>query len=96
MPERSSKRSDRYGTGGRGPTKDKFAWGDMSDPAIGEMVAAVLSIGDACLFGVTRDGSAVRLILMSGDDRESEYFGDAESLLDFARHVASHIRENHS
>lgn len=96
MPARSSTRQDRYGTGNRRQDSAKFAWSEMSDPAIGEMIASVLSLGDACLFGVTRDGSAVRLILMSGDDRESEYFGDAESLLDFARHVASHIRENHT
>jgi hypothetical protein len=96
VAKRSSAGTNRYGTNGRADKAPKFDWEDLSTPEIGELVAAVLSIGDACLFGVTRDGSAVRVILMSGDDRESEYFGNAADLIDYARGVASHVRETYT
>lgn len=97
MPSKtSSGQGDRYGRRGSGDNREKFSWSDLSTPEIGELVAAVLGIGDAVLFGVTRDGSAVRVILMSGDERESEYCGSADDLIAFAKSVSQHIADVHS
>jgi hypothetical protein len=55
---------------------------------MGDLVKAVLHEGDAVLFGVTRDGGSIRVILMSGDDKSSKYFTSAEELAVFCKDIS--------
>lgn len=76
----------------RGETRPEATWYLQADhEAIGAMVAQVLATGDAVLFGITRDKTAVRVILMSGDEKTSEYLSTAEELTDYCQRVAQHI-----
>jgi hypothetical protein len=63
---------------------------------LGELVQAVLSVGDAILYGVTKDGGAVRVILMSGTEKTSLYFTSSEALDAFCKQVAVDLRKHHS
>lgn len=59
---------------------------------LGELVIEVVAIGDAVLIGQTRDGTAVRIILMSGDEKTSEYLATAPDVDDFCKRVSEHLR----
>ena len=69
---------------------------DSNPELIGELVQAVLGIGDAVLFGVTRDGGSVRVILMSGDEKVSKYLQTGPDLDAFCKSVATHLRETYT
>ena len=90
------KSTDRYGLTKNGRSKEPFEFAQLSTEELGEFIAAVLSMGDAVLFGVTQDESAVRVMLMSGDERVSEYFGTPNALIAWTRGISQHIANNHS
>jgi hypothetical protein len=90
MPSRPSSRYGNLGTPGK---KGKNPAADANPELIGELVQAVLSVGDAVLFGVTRDGGAVRTILMSGDEKTSVYHATGEELDAFAKQLAIDLRK---
>lgn len=91
MPQR---RNSRYGHLGAGDNGDHRTLDDADPEAIGDLVRAVLTAGDAVLFGVTKDAGSVRVILMSGDEKTSQYLNSAEKLNAFCRTVTQHVREN--
>ena len=68
---------------------------DGVDPTVlGEFVLAVVGQGDACLFSATRDGGSIRVVLMSGEEKEPpEYLGGA-TLNSYCESVTQHIRKN--
>jgi hypothetical protein len=69
---------------------------EINPELVGELVQQVLNVGDALLFGVTRDGGSIRVILMSGDEKVSHYLSDARSFDDFAKRVTQHLRDTYS
>jgi hypothetical protein len=75
---------------------DKSILAKATPELIGELVTSVLGVGDAVLFGVTRDGGSVRVILMSGDEKSSQYFSDPGELDDFCKRVSQHVRDTFS
>lgn len=84
-------KNGRYGHLSTKATEVKTWWNDADESAIGDCVKKVLDAGDAILFGRTRDGGAVRIILMSGDEKASEYVTSAEQLTTYVGLVTSHI-----
>lgn len=92
-----AKRSgSRYGNLGGDDRSGGNPAAEASPELIGELVAAVVSIGDAILFGATRDGGAIRVVLMSGEERESVYADTGEKLDTLCRTVRDHITNNHT
>jgi hypothetical protein len=81
----------RYASIGDGDGSGKLAIDAIESERLGDMVKAVLGIGDAVLFGITRDGGSVRIILMSGDEKQSEYLASAPEVTAFCRTVKDHI-----
>lgn len=83
------------------PSKSKYA-GLVSDnnksrthenlnpdeTALGALARAILRTGGAVLFATTRDGSAVRVILFDGDNKDSHYFGTDDELEQFCTAMA--------
>jgi hypothetical protein len=58
---------------------------------IGDMVKAVIGAGDAVLIAATKDGGAVRITLMSGDEKQTTYLATAELVDEFAQGVTQHV-----
>jgi hypothetical protein len=90
MPSRTQSRYGAYGESGK---KAQNPATEANPELIGELVQAVLAVGDAVLFGITRDGGAVRTILMSGDDKTSVYHASGAELDAFAKQVAIDLRK---
>lgn len=92
MPAKST--GNRYASLSTGATPNKSLLDDIDPDQLGEMIVNVLRAGDAVLFGVTRDGTAIRVMLMSGGDKSSEYFGEADKLHQFCKRVGDHIQKH--
>lgn len=87
-------RSGRYAGIGKADSSESDTIVAASPELLGELVQSVLRVGDAVLFGVTKDGGSVRVILMSGDEKTSEYLSSADDLDTFCRKVSQHITDN--
>lgn len=85
------KRSGRYSGIGKSNDSESRVLDECTPELLGDLAVAVLRAGDAILFGVTRDGGSVRVILMSGDEKTSEYLSSGAELDAFARNVRDHI-----
>ncbi len=81
----------RYSSIGDSNGSGKLAIDAIGSENIGDMVKAVLQVGDAVLFGITRDGGSVRVILMSGDEKQSEYLASSVEMDTFCKRVWEHI-----
>ena len=86
-------KKSRYGHLSDGVPTEGGILKDVNPELLGEMITAVLSVGDAVLCGITRDGGSVRIILMSGDEKTSTYLKSAAEVDDYCKRVASHVRE---
>lgn len=89
-------RRKRYADFTDGSSDEKSFLADITPELLGELVVAVLNVGDAVLFGVTRNGGAVRVILMSGDEKSSTYLNSATDVDAFAKRVTQHLRETYT
>ena len=90
----------KQGNGGAGrysrlgvakPAVDKATWEDSDPDKLWKTIIAATNAGDALTFAKTRDGGAVVLVIMSGDDRQKHYAtGETElnTLLDEIRAIA--------
>lgn len=88
------------------PSRSKYAGlgssnGSKADPTegvdptiLGEFVLAIVGQGDACLFSATRDGGSIRVVLMSGDDKEPPEYLGGDALNNYCRTVTQHIAKN--
>lgn len=55
-------------------------WSIVDAIVLASAVAAVVSAGDALLFGRTQNGRAVTLTVCSGKRNKTEYFGDVDEV----------------
>lgn len=73
--------SSRYASlGGDKPSAEKATWEDAEAESLWRTIVAVTDAGDAVTLGRTRDGGAVSLVILSGDDRIREYAHGAEEI----------------
>lgn len=85
------KRTGRYAGIGKSNDGENRILDECTPELLGDLVVAMLRAGDAILFGITRDGGSVRVILMSGDEKTSEYLSTGTELDTFAKNVKDHI-----
>lgn len=67
------------------PAHDSLEWVLVSPRKIMTLLAYAQACGDACMFGQTRDGSALIITVYSGQERHPYYAGgvpDMEAILD--------------
>lgn len=78
-PERNN--SSRYARiGSNQPRNDLATWEDAAQEALWRTVLAVTNAGDAITFGRTRDGGAVSVVILSGDERIRKYARGEEEI----------------
>jgi hypothetical protein len=65
----------------------------LDSHVMGELTIQVLKAGDAILWGMTKDGGALRVILMEGDTKVSHYHDDAEALTTWAEALTANLRK---
>jgi hypothetical protein len=70
---------DRFGSSNGENNRRKFDWSDANAVLVAEAVTRCVSGGDACMFGVTRDGGCGVITVLSGDDRKRFYPSDGAS-----------------
>ncbi len=80
-------KSSRYGSLSGEDIGEKTTIADIHAERLGDMVKAVLAIGDAVLIATTKDGGSVRVILMSGDDKTSTYLTSGTAVNEFCMRV---------
>jgi len=62
------------------PRKDAASWEDADAQELWRTVCEATSAGDALMFGRTRDGGALVLTVLSGDERVRNYATGAEEV----------------
>lgn len=68
----------------KGPSA-KASWEEADADALWRAVTAATDAGDAVMFGKTRDGGAVVLTVLSGDDRIRSYAHDASEIAELLK-----------
>lgn len=63
------------------------SWEDAEAEELWRLISEVTAHGDALMFGVTRDGGACVLTVMSGDDRYKVYATGADEVAELIRHI---------
>lgn len=88
-------RASRYSrVGAPKPEAAKASWEDADADTLWRTIQEVTSQGDAIMFGLTRDGGAVVLTVLSGDERVKQYAtGEEEiaALLQLVREAAQDV-----
>jgi len=62
------------------PRKEAASWEDADAQDLWRTISEVTSAGDALMFGRTRDGGALVLTVLSGDERVRNYATGAEEV----------------
>jgi len=62
------------------PLSDQASWEDADQEDLWRTICAVTDAGDALTLGRTRDGGAVSLVILSGDERIRKYARGADEL----------------
>lgn len=62
---------------------------DWDSELVGDVVRAVITQGDAIMFGLTGDGGALRVTVLEGDNRIVEYASGTEAI----RKLLTNIRD---
>lgn len=72
---------DRYGSvRGNTPSTELASWEDADAEELWRTVLAITNAGDAVTLGKTRDGGALSLVILSGDDRIRRYARGADEV----------------
>lgn len=69
------------------PRKDAASWEDADAEELWRTICEVTSAGDALMFGRTRDGGAVTVVVLSGDERVRNYATGAEEIADVLKRL---------
>lgn len=78
-PQRKLQPMRRVLGGGRGPQRLDEVTADKASK-LGEVVCNLIGAGYGIILAPTRDGGAISITLLDGDDREKGYAGDPEQL----------------
>lgn len=82
----------RYGSVSRGPSlQDLASWEDADQEELWRTVTAIVNAGDAVTLGRTRDGGALSLVILSGDERIRRYARGAEELSALLREIRTSL-----
>ena len=74
MGKSASGAATRYGSVGANSSRAELAsWEDADAEELWRTVTAIVNAGDAVTLGRTRDGGALSLVILSGDDRIRRY-----------------------
>lgn len=81
-------RASRYSrVGAAKPEAAKASWEDADQETLWRTIQEVTAQGDAIMFGLTRDGGAVVLTVLSGDERVKQYATGEEEIAALLRLV---------
>lgn len=69
------------------PRKDAASWEEAEAQDLWRTVCEVTSAGDALMFGRTRDGGALVLTVLSGEERVRNYASNAEEIADLLKRL---------
>lgn len=87
-PNSSNPGASRYArVAQKKPGAQEASWEDAEQETVWRVVLEVTTKGDAVMFGRTRDGGAVVLTVLSGDDRVRQYATGAEEIAELLRLV---------
>lgn len=88
MGKSNDPRASRYSRLGVGKQEvAKASWEEADPDALWRAIIAATEAGDAIMLGKTRDGGALVLTILSGNDRVKQYAHDAEEIAELLREV---------
>lgn len=88
-------RTSRYSTlSGNKASSPKASWEDASAEDLWRTIYMVVNLGDAIMFSRTRDGGAVVLTLLSGDDRDRAYASSEEEIAEALRAIREVVEQS--
>lgn len=71
----------RYGSVRNSPSsQDAATWEDADQEELWRTITAIVNAGDAVTLGRTRDGGALSLVILSGDERIRRYARGADEI----------------
>lgn len=73
------------------PRKDAATWEEADADELWRTIYEVTGAGDALMFGRTRDGGAVTLVVLSGDERVRQYATGAEEISELLKRVRAAV-----
>lgn len=92
MGKSPNARPNRYsGVGATKAPADVASWEDAEPETLWRTVQEVTNLGDAVMFGKTRDGGAVVVIIMSNDDRLKYYATGAEEIATLLHEIRASV-----
>lgn len=88
MGKSSGTTGSRYQRLGDGAARQELAsWEDADADELWRTITAIVNAGDAVTLGRTRDGGALSLVILSGDDRVRRYARGAEEVEQLLREI---------
>jgi len=88
----SGPRGSRYANlGTRNQSAPKASWEEANAEDLWRTIYQVTNSGDALMFGLTRDGGAVVLTVLSGDDRTKAYATGEEEIANLLADVRAAV-----
>lgn len=82
----------RYGRVSRGPSPAELAsWEDADQEQLWRTVTEIVNAGDAVTLGRTRDGGALSLVILSGEERIRRYARGAEELAELLAEIRTSL-----
>jgi hypothetical protein len=77
----SGNSASRYGSvRNSASSQDLASWEDADSDELWKTITAIVNAGDAVTLGRTRDGGALSLVILSGDDRIRRYARGADEI----------------
>jgi hypothetical protein len=78
----------RYGSVSRGPSSvDLASWEDADQEELWRTITEIVNAGDAVTLGRTRDGGALSLVILSGEERIRRYARGADELAELLKEI---------
>lgn len=88
MGKQTGATGSRYQRLSSGAARPELAtWEDADADELWRTITAIVNAGDAVTLGRTRDGGALSLVILSGDDRIRRYAHGAEEVEQLLREI---------